>query len=515
MKKYISIAIGFFMTLSYFSCNSDLDTAPTGQTPPEQVFSSIENAELAVNGLGLLMAKQYLGSQGFNGEGTIKLFYGEYPSNNFVKDLPGWAAIINLTYTTNITSIYLYYPWYYYYRIIGDANVILDNIDNISDFENEKLNIKAKCLTYRAYAYFMMSQLYSKRWSESQNGASSGLILRLNSKTEDQMALSTLAQTYAQIYDDLDTAISYFNQSKIDREDFYDIGIEVAQAIYARAALTREDFAKAATMAAEARKNYPLMSNDDLMKGFFDPTSEWIWGSYGSTEQNLYYYSYQAYMAYNTSGSIIRLYPNMITKELYAQIPKTDVRRRWWVYPGDDVTTPGPVTSATVDADIRKNYPAIPSNATTSYYMQFKIGASALPGVGNMCHIRSSEMILVEAEALVRQNAGKDEQARKLMLELNKDSGRNPEYTLTKSGTELLEEIWKYRSIELWGEGFEWFDYKRTGRAVKRTDRAAKGSYISSLAVTINPNQANDWVWAVPSRETDYNQLAKLPEPAN
>ncbi len=518
MKKYISLFLALWMIVFHYSCNSELETSGSGTTTPEVVFETTENANLAVNGLALLMSTQYLESQGFNGEGTIKMWYGEYPGNNFVKDLTGWSVIINSQYLTNVTSIYLYYPWYYYYKIIGDANYILEHVDAAEGPDADKLAIKAQALTFRAYSFFMMSQLYCNRWSDSNNGASRGLILRLNTADHDNTDLefSSLADTYKRVYDDLDTAIDYFEESGFERSDFWQTDADVAKAIYARAALTKEDFATAATMAKEARENYPLMNTSDLTKGFFESTSEWIWGSYGGTEQNLYYYSYQSYMAYNTSASIIRSYPNMITKELYAKIPTTDVRRDWWVYPGDDTTTPGLIANGSEkDTYIRKNYPEIQSNARTANYMQFKIGCKGLPGVGNTCHIRSSELLLIEAEALLRQSASNEGKARDLLVELNKTSERDPSYATTKTGNDLLEEIYTYRSIELWGEGFDWFDHKRTGRSIARTSRSSGGSYLAALAITLAPDGANSWTWEIPQRETDYNESAKLWQPEN
>ena len=51
----------------------------------------------------------------------------------------------------------------------------------------------------------------------------------------------------------------------------------MAYAIYARAALTREDWAAAAKYAPLARKDYPLMSNADYVDGGFStPNREWI-----------------------------------------------------------------------------------------------------------------------------------------------------------------------------------------------------------------------------------------------
>lgn len=128
----------------------------------------------------------------------------------------------------------------------------------------------------------------------------------------------------------------------------------------------------------------------------------------------------------------------------------------------------------------------------------------AAPGVGHLNHIRSSEMILVEAEA--RAMMGQYAAARDLLVFLNTSTGRNPYYTVTYSGQQLLEEIWLYRDIELWGEGFNWFDLKRTGRPLIRTAKAAGGSFLPPLDLSVQPNEENNWTWVTPDRETDFNR---------
>jgi hypothetical protein len=86
--------------------------------------------------------------------------------------------------------------------IIGNANAIINNVDAALGTEADKQFIKAQALTYRAYCYMMLAQLYGNRWSESNNGTSAGLVLRTTSTTGD-LPKSTLLETYNLIYGDL------------------------------------------------------------------------------------------------------------------------------------------------------------------------------------------------------------------------------------------------------------------------------------------------------------------------
>ncbi|HZK97326.1 MAG TPA: RagB/SusD family nutrient uptake outer membrane protein [Prolixibacteraceae bacterium] len=510
MKNLIILACLFVGVYSLSSCSKDyLDTKPTAETATNTIFETTDNAALAINGINKLMTMQYLGSQGFNGEGTIKMYYGNYPGNNFFVNLASWSVIINSDYHENISSIYLYYPWYYYYMIIGNANSITENIDNAKGIEADKQFIKAQALTFRAYSFLMLSQLYCKRWSDSNGGASQGLVLRTDISTGDQ-ALSTLKETYDQIYKDLDDAIALYTSSGKTRSKNYDPDKNVAYAVYARAALTRQDYTKAAAMAVSARTGYPLMNNTEYKAGFYSPNKEWIWSSYGASDETLYFFSYFSYIAYNSSASAVRTYPKCISKELFTKIPATDVRRSLFLDPtGYTYTTSTGVASSALKARAFTLFPNLYSTASAYAYMQFKIGAADLPGVGNLNHFRSSEMYLIEAEA--KYFTSDETGAQQALIALNKDSGRDPSYTNIKTGASLLSEIKTYREIELWGEGFDWFDLKRWGDNVSRANYANGGNFITTLDVNYGPAEKNNWVWKIPEKETDYNKLILAP----
>lgn len=79
---------------------------------------------------------------------------------------------------------------------------------------------------------------------------------------------------------------------------------------------------------------------------------------------------------------------------------------------------------------------------------QLKFYVFDTPGVSYLPFIRSSEMVLVEAEANYFLND--ETAARASLVELNATSGRNPEYTCDKSGEALWNEIMDYRELELW-----------------------------------------------------------------
>lgn len=543
MKKFInklfagSLLAGMILVSS---CAGDyLDTAPTDSTGATDAVGTTSNALKALNGISKLMTTQhYYFGQGFAGENNIMAHYENYPSENYLYNMyaSGWSPLHNQEFHTRTNSIYDAYAWYYYYTIIGNANTIIANIDNAEGTENEKDFIKASALTFRAYAFEKLVHYYCWRWQDSNNGASQGVVLRLDESTGGQ-GYATLAETYAQIYKDLDDAIALFEQSEMDRDasKVWLPSINVAHAIYARAALTKQDYAKALSEAKLARQNYPLMSNADYHAGFCNPTSEWIFGSFGSAQENNWYWSYGTqfacngyYSSDNNTGA------GAIGRELINRIPNNDARKALFLtedkfpaYNFNDDSAMDLTYGILGMGKIQEKADALWEDAAAycskmavsglpapyqAGYMylggQLKFYVFDTPGVSYLPFIRSSEMVLIEAESNYFLNNEAD--ARASLMELNATSGRNPEYTCTKTGDELWNEIMDYRELELWGEGFAWSDYKRWNRAVVRHGFAEGGNAHISIVRTIPADGVNKWTWDVPLNETDYNDELNL-----
>ena len=504
MKKYFYILS--IAALGFTACESDyLETKPEDKIDKEVILGTTEYAELAINGMCRSMSKQYLGTQGLNGEGTILNWYGTFTGNDAQKsNQTGWSALWNSTYHQRTSSIYLYYPWFYYYKLVSNANAVIGSIDNAVGTDGDKAFVKAQALTFRAYSFFRLAQLYSFRWKDTQ-GNTPGIVLRVDESTGD-IPLSTLAETYAQIYKDLDEAISLYQKSERDRDDFYQPGLDVAYAIYAKAALTREDWQTAANYAKLAREGHPLMNESQYKDGFHTPNNEWIWSVYDAEDQTIYYYSFFAYIGANSSAGACRNYPVAISKELIDQIPETDTRRWLYLVPTDEeyaeCNAAGRSTKA-LYARAKKEYEKRMYETSLVFaYMQYKFLVDFYPGGGSFPIIRAAEMYYTEAEADC--HLGKDAEAQQLLFDAVKGYDAAYEKS-TKTGDDLLTEVKLYRRFDLWGEGNDWFDYKRWGDPIIRKAKGKGGSFHTQFAVTIKPEDGNNWTWAIPEKETDYN----------
>ena len=538
INKVLLSGIVASMTLASVSCADDyLDTKPTSSTSSADAVGTTENAYGALNGIAALMCTQHqLFGQGWCGENYIMTKMEAFPSQSFAYNQfsQGWSVIMNQEWNYRPDTSYGSYAWYYYYSIIGGANTIIENIDAAEGFAADKKFIKGAALAFRAYAYEKLTRYYCNRWDDSDNGEGRGLVLRLDQSTGD-LPYSSLGKTIEQIYKDCQNAIALFEESGIERNpsEVWIPNKNVAHAVYARAALLRQDYQTALTQAKLAREGFPLMSNSEYASGFCNPTREWIFGSYAGETENMWYYTFGTQFACNGYYTTATNYGSgAIERLLINRIPNEDVRKKLFItedkFPGYDFSDKNNVhpTFAVlglgnedlwddVASYIESVTPAgLPEAYASGYFYlggQLKFWVFGMPGISYLPFIRSSEMLLIEAEANYFLPGG-ESAAQAALVELNATSGRNPNYTCTKTGEDLFEEIHDYRELELWGEGFSWSDYKRWNRSIYRVSIANGGNHHAAISgKEIKPSDGNKWTWAVPQGETEYNGALDVP----
>ena len=226
------------------------------------------------------------------------------------------------------------------------------------------------------------------------------------------------------------------------------------------------------------------MSGSELYCGFANITSdtkEAMYAAMTPNDKTVYFYSYYAYMSWNFSSTAIRQGVKCINAETYDTMSETDLRRAWW----------DPTGEAAVPA----------KNFIKNKYQNRKFTArSSADAVGDVAFMRLAEMYLTQAEALAR--AGKTTEAQEVFTKFQ--ITRDPSYkSKGNSGDALAEEIMNSRRIELWGEGFRFYDLKRLNLPIKR------GSNFDIAFCTFleKDKDAQGWIWEIPKIETDYNPL--------
>ncbi|MBP9104516.1 MAG: RagB/SusD family nutrient uptake outer membrane protein [Chitinophagaceae bacterium] len=491
MKK-ILIAVTFLSLIT--GCKKEYyNVGPTGDVDEGAIYTTTGNAANVINGIYRYLYSRY-SAQNQPGQGGVMLmldFMGEdlhqanatwYTPGN---GTGGWVNQKNDSY------LYVEYPFRLYYRCIGNANALIENIDAAEGTDADKKRLKGEALTMRAWAYFNLVQIFAKRYDatavpNSQLGVSMPL-----SALEVKLPRSTVEEVYTQINKDLADAITNFGTASAAPSGSAfksHLNLKSAWAIRARVALTMQNYVNAAAYAKQVVTlgGHSLMTNAQYQAGFNDLSNpEWIWGAYVQDDQGDTFGSYMGQISYNGNTTYVRGTPKRINSALYDQLTATDVRKTMW--------EPAPTAV---------NFPLPASNFSRSPYMSRKFSIRNLPTIGDVPYIRLAEMYLIMAEAYAK-TPGKEVDARAALFTLAVN--RDPSYVLsTNSGQALIDEIMFHRRVDFWAEGLRFFDLKRLNQPL---DRTVVPNYVSaSGGGTLQvPAGSNLWQFAIPIAEIQAN----------
>lgn len=488
MKKinYKIASLALVVLLFSSSCKKGfLDTYPTNAVANTEATASTTNGYAALNGIHRIMYVQY-DQQGEAGEGSNNIYrdlLGEdivYPLANGSTGLIGF-----LQWTThrNVNATDLRYVYRYYYRIISNANVLINGIDGAVGPDADKKIIKGQALAYRAWAHFQLVQLWGRRYVAGTVNSQLGVPLLLDNNLVGQPR-ATVEEVYTQVNKDLDDALTLLaGYTRTGSAAKSNLNVNVVRGLKARVALVQQNWDAAATNAIAARAGFTLMTNAEYLSGFNNiDNQEWIWGSRQISDHNTFFYSYFAYISANFNSTVIRTQPRAINANLWNAIPATDIRKQVW-----------DLTGATV--------PVPPGGARVPYQNKKFLAASATLSIGDVPYMRTAEMFLIEAEARARQG-GQDAAARTALFNLL--INRNPSYVLsTNSGQALIDEIMLNRRVELWGEGFRFLDLKRLNLPMSRA--GIPNHLVALISVTTVPAGDSKWEWLFPQDEINAN----------
>jgi hypothetical protein len=483
-NKLSLFVLGLALVVS--SCKKTyLDTFPTNAVSAADAVKSTKNAWAALNGIHRIMYTQYDNQPegGAGAIGIIRDLMGEdviYTRPNGRLDFGNHLRWIGHRDVNSGNSRFVYR---FYYRLISNANILINGIDGAEGPQQEKNYIKGQALVYRAWCHFELVQYWGERYDAGGANSGPGVPL-LTKNTLEGQPRATVAEVYAQINKDLDDAIQlldgYVRSGSTPKSNF---NKNIAQGIKARVALTQQNWAVAATNAAAARQGFNLMTNAEYLSGFNNTANqEWMWGSKQIADHNTFFWSFFASMGCNFNGSNTRTQPKAINSALWNAIPATDVRKKCWDLTGANVPIP-------------------PGGARIPYQSMKFLAASNDLSIGDVPYMRAAEMYLIEAEARARQ--GQDAAAQDALFTLVKN--RDASYVKsTNTGQALIDEIMFHRRVELWGEGFRWFDLKRINGGL---DRTLAPNTNATISITLKvPAGDKLWQWLFHQEELNTNK---------
>lgn len=445
--KYLITALSIGTIIN--SCSSDLNTLPNGDISGEQLNDDQSKAEKILGGIYLDLRSNGAGGTTLHSDfGIMAIKAGaDLMSNDVIQATNQHLGMFYNYDATNANNSAAEFVWTTFYARIFVINKLLDDIKNDNSASNRAIAGQLHAL--RAYSYFYLIRFYANDYKEHKQDPGLPLVLTTNNQSQG-LARSTVSDVYQQITKDIEESIvllgSYARSSKAQ------IDQRTAKAIASEIYLQTGDYAKASKYANESRQGIALMTeNDYTSTGFSNINNpEVIWGFHNTTSTMSIGNHYASFFSMfdNTNrgyAGAAQIY-KLIDKRLYDAIPGTDYRKK--VFNG----------SQRADYNFNgteKSYPP---------YVSWKFKDPTL-FEGDYIYIRASSLYYTEAEALARQ--GREAEARQVLYEIT--SQRDKTYSLSsKSGNELVNEIILQKRIELWGEGYAWFDMKRLGTPLER-----------------------------------------------
>lgn len=469
IKYILSGLIASSLLLS--SCGDDfLDVKSTGTTTHEQVVQSVnedpENIRPVVAGIYSILTAFNTLDRAVDterhsdfGHASITLS-SDLMTDDMVQTSSAYGWYYNwydFSLRKEVESVDVQLPWQLYYKVIFSSNNVFKIINDLDESIKEEsviLEAKGQAYAMRAFGYYNLINLYANPYKGHESDPGVPIVTEETTKEEIlNNPRAKVSAVYTLIIDDLTKAEEllqgYARSSKSE------VNLKVVYGLFARTYLLMENWSDAARYANLARQGFSLMSetelywHSDATQSFLDiSNNEWMWGSdINETTEiattgivNFISHISSVSYGYATAGGMYKA----IDANLFGQISSTDYRRNQFL--DKDSTIYG---------------------KKVVKYANIKFGRynNAGDNYGDQVLMRAAEMYLIEAEGLAMSGSTGD--AQQVLFDFV--SKRDPGYVKsTQSGSALQEEIYFQRRVELWGEGFSYFDHKRLNKGITR-----------------------------------------------
>ncbi|MFA5045525.1 MAG: RagB/SusD family nutrient uptake outer membrane protein [Paludibacter sp.] len=492
MKTNKFLAIAFGLVLFGTSCSDNfLEVKTTANLTSKDAAATMEadpaKLEGFVNAIYSLMIQYDLVSTSHDSFGYMSILHStDMMSEDIVQVKATHFTYDYLHDNRNETYRRTNVDWTYLYSMVSNANIVL----GLTSPATTSATIKAyrgQALAIRGLAYYYLIQLYQQNYGVTAANDRPGIPLyyATNEGKENRLERVPVTQVYAQIESDLTEAVTNLNgwtRANKNQIDYY-----VANGILARYYLLSEQWQKAIDASVIAASGFQIMSTADLHDGFMDINNkEWMWGFDESAETQSTYASFFSHISDITPGYAGLEYgARLIDRRLYDYIPVTDERKK--LFQG---------ATQTIDISALSSS-AMSSTTATAWKLPYATVKFGYDGNWTMdyMYMRAAEMVLIEAEGLAHLNKSAEAATALKKLMVNRDPAWN-------KTTVTVDDIWMQRRIELWGEGFAYFDLKRLNKGIDRTYAGTNHRVDAQFK-----KDAGDktWIYQLPQSEVQEN----------
>lgn len=431
-------------------CKKDLTTTPTNAVSEDQVFSTADNIETILNGTWAYMNDTYFTYANPGYTSILRTSDAMGDDVAIITNKYGYRDAYQYSLANNQTRLNAI--WTILYKVIDNCNNIITRIDAASGSADKKAQIKGQALALRANSYLNLATYYQFSYLRDPKAKAVPVYTTPTTGSTEGKPKSSLEEIYTLITTDLNQAESLL--ASYSRPAKYKINLDVVHGLQARTYLNMGNWTLAVEKAAAARKNYSYMNAAAYYDGFNDlGNDEWIWGHGQKPDQSTASYTFHFL---DVSSSSSYYYSFMADPNFKTLFDSNDIRTRLFSWDG------------------------LPGREGYLRYAKFKFRADQ---TGDIVLMRSSEMTLIQAEALARNSDLNG--AVQYLNELRNARKADPFILAGKTREQVIDAILTERRKELWGEGFALSDILRTQTAVKRLPyNDANGDPIKVVVTT-------------------------------
>ena len=496
MKNILKYTAIFSVLASVVTTGCIKEVNPTGSSISAEQATASADALKSMSGA----IANYAANANWSSN-SVHTFYGypslcvqrEVMSNDLtIADNPyGWYTTEQQNLGLSATSTFVQIPWLMYTKLIALANDVIRMNPDLEAIVDSNKGYVGAAYAYRALCMIDMAQLYEFKANNytSKDGIEGLTVPYLHENMTVDYAKNNprlpKADYLAKIYESLDAAVALLD-GHTPTTDKTLPDLAVAYGLYARAKLYEGEYAKAkeyAEKALAAGSFAPLTEEQwtSVTTGFNDADSQtsWMLCTRTSSESSVVktgIINFVSFMSnenvYGYGGPGAGAFVEVDSK-FYNQIPNTDFRKLSWKAPaGHELEAKVKFVPATEEypgSEALPEYGAIkfrPGDANPDDYMTGS--ATDFP----MMRMEEMKFIIAECEARLDNSSA-------TLVEIVKT--RNPEYTCTLTGNDLLREVFFQKRVEFWGEGIVFFDYKRCPELLQ-LNRGYKGTNHPELA---------------------------------
>lgn len=247
----------------------------------------------------------------------------------------------------------------------------------------------------------------------------------------------------------------------------------------------------------------------DPKTGFNTFNKSWLWGFTTAKENDavrsgicnwISWVSNETIYGYAGNGPIVKVVPNF-----YNRIPSSDFRKLSWKAPSNSTLYAKMQFCNQTLFNGLPDYASLKIRPGQGVVDDYNVGSAV-----SVPLMRVEEMYFIDIEA--KAQMGNTADAIDMLTAFMKEY-RNPKYVF--KGDDIIDEIFFQKRVELWGEGLNFFDYKRLNKGVTRSYKGTPFGPDAQMNTTTRPAWMNFVIHIGEIENNDAIRAYNNPNPSN